>query len=409
LNTKSQVFIDQIIARPIAYLINFIVRFVGKILAIDHRLDKPFQRIVVCKFKGLGSIIQATPLLQSLKAIYPNSELVFLSTKSNIPFLKEIDVIDTIIAIDDSSATRLVKSLFSGWRKLITKRPELYIDLEIYSNFSSLVAISTLAKNRVGYYLPSSSFKMGIYTHMLYFNTNLPVSEVYLQIARMIHGKIENKGLYPIYKSSTPHLTASSIQSIVVNPNASDLRIERRWSKENFRELGRWLCEHYPNKEIIYIGSASEKDYVDELLHGLSFENLKNFAGQTSVKELIQLIKNTDLVITNDTGPMHIAFACNTATVALFGPCSPNQYGSSTNTRVLYKQVYCSPCVHEFITPPCKGNNVCMQLISLQEVKTEIEQFFDNGKRFDSIHTSKEVIYLDEKLEVPGVLNRSMN
>ena len=87
-----------------------------------------------------------------------------------------------------------------------------------------------------------------------------------------------------------------------------------------------------------------------------------------NLNELIALIDLSNLFITNDTGPMHIAYSLKKSTIALFGPCSPEQYGTMENTICLYKNVYCSPCVHEFIVPPCKGNNECMKQISVSEV-----------------------------------------
>ncbi len=66
---------------------------------------------------------------------------------------------------------------------------------------------------------------------------------------------------------------------------------------------------------------------------------------------------------------MHIGFSLKKTAIALFGPCSPHQYGFAENAVCFYKNVYCSPCVHEFIIPPCSyGNNDCMKLISVEEV-----------------------------------------
>ena len=70
---KNQIVIDNLVIRPIAYLLNFLVRIVGKITNIDHSLDKEFKTIVICKFKGLGSIIQSTPMIESFRNTYPNA------------------------------------------------------------------------------------------------------------------------------------------------------------------------------------------------------------------------------------------------------------------------------------------------------------------------------------------------
>lgn len=382
----------------------------GKILSIDHRLDVPFQRIVICKFKGLGSIIQATPMIQALRETYPDAEITFLSTQSNATFLSKIDVIDKVITVDDSSSWRLIASLSKAIFQMLRNRPEVYIDLEIYSNFSTLVTIATLAKNRIGFYLRSSSFRMGIYTHMMYYNTNVPISEVYLQIARLMNPSANSSGLFPIFKSTADLALPKEIHNnnyIVINPNASDLRIERRWAGQKFKQLTEQILADYPEKKVVFIGAPSEASYVKEVLMDYAHPNLVNLAGKTTVDELIQLIYKAELVITNDTGPMHIAFACNTPTIALFGPCSPDQYGWNANTKIIYKQVYCSPCVHEFITPPCKGNNSCMQLITLQEVMEEVNEFYQNGAKFSNTKNNPKsnINYNNENI-VLGMVNR---
>ena len=66
---------------------------------------------------------------------------------------------------------------------------------------------------------------------------------------------------------------------------------------------------------------------------------------------------------------MHISFALGKPTISLFGPASPIQYGQNKNAFGIYKNLYCSPCVHDFISPPCKGDNQCMKKITVKEVE----------------------------------------
>ena len=88
MNVKRQIFLDRYAIRIFISLINIWVRILGFILRIDHSLDKSFKKIAVCKYKGLGSIIQATPLLRNLRLKYPNAKIVFVRcfvlTKTNI-------------------------------------------------------------------------------------------------------------------------------------------------------------------------------------------------------------------------------------------------------------------------------------------------------------------------------------
>src|SRR5258706_12905874 len=108
------------------------------------------------------------------------------------------------------------------------------------------------------------------------------------------------------------------------------------------------------------MGSASEAAWVNEIENKIDAgakNQIMNIAGKISLPELFAAIHEAQLVITNDSGPMHIAYAMQKPVVALFGPCSPQQYGVNPNGIVICKNIYCSPCVHDFISPTCKGDD----------------------------------------------------
>ncbi len=402
MNTRYQLVLDKKIARPVAYLLNFVVRLAGQLLRINHSLDKEFKTIAVCKFKGMGSIIQATPMLAAIKSKYPNVELIFVSTKGNKAILSKIDSIDTLVTIDDSSLFSFAISNLKSLLFLIKKRPEVYIDLEIYSDFSTLFTLFSLSVNRIGFYLRSSSFRMGMYTHMMFFNPKVPISKVYLQMAHLIGCGVENTELIPL--SKTIHKPFEHVRKyIVINPNSSDLRLERRWAAKNFIELINRMLIALPEYDILLIGSKTEQDYTESIVDIFKDERVQNLAGKTSIDEAITVINNATAMITNDTGPMHLAFALNTPVVCLFGPCSPEQYGMSKNATIIYKNTYCSPCVHDFEIAPCNGNNICMQLISVEEVYNELLHLLSADK--SRIKNSSNPIFSVDS-EVLGIVQR---
>ena len=321
----------------------------------------------------MGSIIQSTPLLQTLKLSFPEARIVFITTQVNMALISKIAMVDEVICINDASFFRLIssttKALFTMWRLRIG----VYLDLEIYSNFSSLITTLSLARNRMGFYRQASHYRMGIYTHMMYYNIKAPISKVYLQFANLLNcPKIEERLYSPAVESSYLLFDRWRLKEqpyIVVNPNASDLRIERRWDKGNFVALIQRIMEIYSDYKIVLIGSDSEKEYVGSISKLFAHNpRVIDLSGKTGLEDLLYLLKNAALLITNDTGPMHIAFSLQTKTLALFGPCSPAQYGVDERCFVVYNNIYCSPCVHEFDIPPCKGNNQCLQTISVEQV-----------------------------------------
>lgn len=377
MNTNGKILIDKFIGLPLAYLMNFAARILGFILRPDHSLDKEFKTIAICKFYGMGSIIQSTPLIKTLRTKYPQAKIIYITHINHVSLFKHIQGIDSIYTINDSSLLTLLFSSINLIFKCWSKRIDVYIDLEIYSNYSSLITTASVAKNRFGYFKSDKNYRMGMYTHMMFFNALNPIAETYLQFARLLGCTIESNEPLQLINFENKEVKVKmkelgiSENYIVINPNASDLRLERRWPKEKFIEL----CHKLSTYQIVLIGSKAESPYVETIA---SQTKAVNTCGKLTLSELIYLISKSTLVVTNDTGPMHIAFAQQVKTLALFGPCSPLQYGQNKNTSAIYKKVYCSPCVHEFIIPPCKGDNQCMKKITIDEVYTEAIHLFKN-------------------------------
>lgn len=372
MNTKRKILLDKFLGAFIAFPLNFLVRLVGLVTNFDHSLKGEKKNIVVCKFKGMGSIIQSTPLIQTLKANYPEANIIFVSSIENKAILERITIIDQVLLVNDNGIFKLIGSSTKLLFRLIRTRVDLYIDLEIYSNYSSIITTCSLAKDRFGYYLSTSKYRMGMYTHMMYFNTTSPITESYLQFARLLECEniVHNQFVFEEKSELKPDFT----NYIVVNPNASDLRIERRWPKESFVELVKMISSQENAPKVVLIGSKNEASYVSEISsHFKKDDNVIDLSGKTTLDELIELIRGCNYVITNDTGPMHLSSALNKKTIALFGPCSPQQYAVGEHIIPIYKNLYCSPCVHEFIVPPCKGNNQCMKSILTTDVKLAIE------------------------------------
>lgn len=380
MKTKTKVILDEWIGKNIVLLLNLFARILGRILSINHSLEKAPRRIAVCKFLGMGSIIQATPLLQTLRNNFPDAELIFITSSGNAKLLESVDVVDRTLCINDSGVLNIIQSTFSVLSSLWKNKVDLYIDLETYSFYSTAVATMSCARNRFGFYRIERNIRMGVYTHMMFFNSRAPIAQSYLQMARLAGCKKITNELYRFkiedgVRKSMIQKISSIVSSekayIIINPNASDLRVERRWPQANVVNLIERLANANPEKNIFLIGGKCEEDWVEEIYNKLNKEFLQhvfNTAGLFTLSELFALIDGSDLVVSNDTGPMHISFALGRPTISLFGPASPSQYGQNPNAFGIYKNIYCSPCVHDFIKPPCHGDNQCMKQITVDEV-----------------------------------------
>lgn len=393
---KQRILADRLIAVPAAFLFNGLARLLGFLLRRDHAITPENVRvIVVAKLIGMGSILQAAPLLRALKRHYPGARLIFVTLHSNRELLRRLSCVDEILVLDDRSLLAMGMTTIRTIAALIRQRASMYFDLEVYSGFASLLALCAVTRNRLGFYRHSVAFKKGIYTHLVYFNTRMPVRQLYLQLGRVAGvpcGQSERLGPISINdeeRSSTRRILAGARgwqpekPYIVVNPNASDLLLERRWPTESVTEaIARLVCS---GNQVVLMGAPSEAPFVQSLFEGLPPDvrmRVANTAGQLTLGELLALLDEAACVLTNDTGPMHMAIALERPTVCLFGPANPEHYGQDLPfVEIFYARVFCSPCLYEADEPPCNGNNICMQRIEPQAVVQAVHRLIRADSR----------------------------
>ena len=149
----------------------------------------------------------------------------------------------------------------------------------------------------------------------------------------------------------------------------------RKWPLENFVELGKQLLET-PGITIVLTGGPDEQDACAELAKKINPERVINFAGKTTFKELITLYSISDLLITNDSGPVHFASTTEIPIVALFGPETPIIFGPmSPKAKVISLGLACSPCISVFNQKKSScSDNQCMKQISVQMVVKETQK-----------------------------------
>ena len=117
----------------------------------------------------------------------------------------------------------------------------------------------------------------------------------------------------------------------------------KRWTSRKIAELADRLIERY-GAHIIFTGAEDDHPAIQELV-GLMKHTAVNAAGKTALRELAYLVKHAKLMVTTDSGPMHIAAAMGTPVVALFGPTSPRRTGPYTERALIVgPQLACSPC-----------------------------------------------------------------
>ena len=150
-------------------------------------------------------------------------------------------------------------------------------------------------------------------------------------------------------KRKWPDAFVSNLQSATCNPQLIALQPgarwrTKRWPVDHFAELVRLLAVKFPGARFAILGAAEDRP-LGEIVSLAASERCLNLCGETSLPEMVEWLRFCDLMVTNDTGPMHAAAALGKPLVALFGPTEPRRTGPYGRLEdVLRIQLPCSPC-----------------------------------------------------------------
>ena len=143
----------------------------------------------------------------------------------------------------------------------------------------------------------------------------------------------------------------------------------KRWTISSFAKVCRRLNKELGIK-VILVGDNNDKEIISEML-SLGLNNTYDISGRTNLRELGCLLSRCELLITNDSAPLHLADLVNIPCIAIFGPTDSQKYGPTLEkSAVIKKALKCSPCEKA----QCVFNLECMKQISADEV-------FETGKR----------------------------
>jgi heptosyltransferase-1 len=325
------------------------------------------MKILIIKPSSLGDIIHALPFLKAVKDTFPESRVDWVISKNLKGIIEEHPLIDNLIIFDKDSwksVKRLPETLseISKLRQSLKSRHyDIVVDLQGLLR-SGLIATSTRTTLKIGFADAREGSKY-LYDKRVTVNGGLHAVDRYLEIAKAIGARVK-KIEFPLYVDKTAKekikaLIGNINEYIVIVPSAR--WITKRWPAENFALLIKNI-----SIPCVITGSKSEKMLTQKILNSAS-DNIINLCGKTDLKELTALIAGAKAVVSNDSGPMHIAVALGVPTVTIFGPTDPvktGPYGWQTNRnfRVIRANVSCSPC----------RKKRCKELICMHNVGVDV-------------------------------------
>lgn len=331
------------------------------------------MRICIVRLSALGDIVMCLPLIRTLQKNFPTAEITLIVGKSFYPLFEKLEGVHVI-------GVPKIKSV-KDWLDVRKKLKAYHFDilLAVQASFSAhLIYTLIRAKRKIGYdSVRSKDF------HSLFINERVPFSkehtlEGFLGFAKKIGAKeMVLDGAVPLGDEKyevikTPYF--------VVNPCSS--KLEKDWSYENYIPVISYVQEKYGLTPVL-IGVSQDKEICEMIEKKCSCLNL---CGKTNLKELAHLLKEAKLLLSPDSGPLHIASSFKTPLVGLFAPTSSfitgpyfsNKICVDKHAEVLEK--YASKKERK------KGWNVriyhkeAMSLITVEEVQKKISGLLQQNK-----------------------------
>jgi heptosyltransferase I len=316
-------------------------------------------KILILKPSSLGDVIQALPVLRLLKRHFREAEIFWWIDAPLAPLLEGDPDLAGIVRFERQrwGKPRHWPEMFRSIRWLRAQHFDLVIDLQCLlrsgvfgwlANGKVFAGLNEIREGARGFYdlaVPRKSF----HTHAVdwYLSVlpplGVPVHDnfVWLPERPAVAAEVKRKWPEAFVFNSSSAIRHPAL--ILLLPGAR--WDNKRWPPEHFAELVRRLAEKFSAMRFAILGGKDDQPLGDAILRTLP-ERCLNLCGATSLPEMIEWLRLGDLLVTNDSGPMHAAAALGKPLVALFGPTEPRRtgpYGQLEN--VVRLDLPCSPCL----------------------------------------------------------------
>ena len=332
------------------------------------------DKIVCFSNTAIGDTLFNTPVFRNLKKHFPNKKLIVVMNPKNYKLFETNPYIDEIVLYSGKT-----KHFFKALKELKKISPKLILIL--HSNEPQATPLAVLSGAKYIIKLPNDKNKfnkwhsnkiVGKIPNEHFIRTRLKFLK-YLGI-----GEVDCKmdlSLKDKWIEEVENYFKDIKYSKLIGFQIGTSTISRRWFNENWINLGKKLLKIYPDIKIVLTGAPNEKYLTDEIEKEINDSRVLNLAGKFSLGGAAALINKLDLLITPDTGPLHIATALKTPTVAMFAAANHNETNACYDKDIhlyIQKPHTCKPCIDK----ACKFPE-CMKQITVKKVIFKVQRIFD--------------------------------
>ncbi len=307
----------------------------------------PFKihKILVIKLAAVGDTILLLPVLRALHKALPGSSIDWLVSSVNAE----------MASVTSFHTRALIMPCLTPWslgsliKRLRRERYDLVIDFEQWARGTAILSSLIGAKRTLGFQTPRQH-RSALYSDTVTKSFDRHEIEDFFALASKAVPLIPDmtplleetgEGLNEL-RLKAPSLfdAGPTVWTVLLHPGCGSDGYPREWLVERYIELGRWLRSTF-NARLMLSGGPEETINAQAVATGVG--NVVNLAGLLSWKATISLVKRADLLVSGNTGVMHIAAALQKPQIALHGPTDPGLWGP-LNPRAVVIKTSCPGC-----------------------------------------------------------------
>jgi lipopolysaccharide heptosyltransferase II len=350
------------------------------------------RRILVIRLDLIGDLVLSMTVVRTLKRSYPEAEIDLLALPASAKVVTHDPDLDEIITYDPN-VWRRPKALFQAknWRNaynLLRRMRARHYDIavSVFGSWAGVIAALSGAKRRVGFgresypglmtdNVPGRHWRPGDHKHEVDYCLALTKAAGATigpgdRTPRLFVDPLAHQHLEQLLAHTGIDLEKPLIACHVSSNNGQS----KRWPIPYWATLLDKLIREQ-NAQVILTGSHDDKLLIASVTRQMQ-EQAINLAGKTSLPQLVALLHQANLVISGDSGPMHIAAAVGTPLIAIHGPTDPALSGPvSATATVLRSDIWCSPCYNAKNTADCRFfTTQCMKNILPSQVFKVVQE-----------------------------------
>lgn len=324
------------------------------------------NRILIIAPNWIGDAVMSQPLLASLKTLYPHSTIDVLASPWVAPVYRACTEVNQVI-----EAKLEHKQLQWGLRKDLAKQVQA-------NQYAACFVLPNSFKSALIPWFANIPFRIGYRGEMRFGLINIaldnpgkinrpPMAEHYFALSKAIDASTVTDRTYSVtplepklntsisaQQSIAEKLQTASIdkKSIYVFCPGAEYGPTKRWPTQHFANLAKQVIATEPSAQIILLGSKGDRALAEHIqTQADQASHIHNWCGDTSLDEAIALIAISKVLVSNDSGLMHIGAALKVPQVAIFGSSDPHHTPPlSAKAKVLWLNLPCSPC-HKRVCP----------------------------------------------------------